>query len=85
MKRTNDLLRHSHLGIQFALSVVLLAYGGNWLDGRWDFGPLGVLLGVALGFSLGLYQLYREVYGPGGMADGAGSDDRVEGGEDERA
>src|SRR5262245_25798913 len=56
-------LRYSHLGIQFAISVVLLFYVGYRLDLRWSTTPLFTLLGFALGFAAGFYSLYMGVYG----------------------
>ncbi len=55
-------MRYSHLGIQFALSVGLLAAAGFWLDRRWGLIPLFTFLGLFGGFALGLYNLCRELF-----------------------
>lgn len=59
----NDLrnyAKYSGFGIQMAVSLALPIYGGWWLDDRYGWSPLGILIGVALGmlsiFSL-LYKL----------------------------
>jgi len=48
-------------GIQFALTLVLFVFLGNWLDRRLGTGPLFILLGVFVGGGGGLYSLYRKV------------------------
>ena len=39
--------------------VVLLTYGGYWLDGRRGTLPWFLLLGVSLGMAVGFYNLFR--------------------------
>ncbi len=50
----------SGLGLEFCLSVALIAAAGWWLDGllgiRQSF-PAGLLLGVFSGLTLGIYRL----------------------------
>jgi hypothetical protein len=54
--------RYSTVGLQFFLSVGLFTGGGIWLDRRLGTVVLFTLAGLALGFSGGLYSLYREFY-----------------------
>ena len=61
----NQLLRYSHLGLQFALTVGLVFFGGLKADERLQTSPLFTLLGGALGFGIGLYRLMVDVYGMG--------------------
>ena len=76
----NQLLRDSHLGLQFALTVGLVFFGGLKADERLQTSPLFTLLGVALGFGIGLYRLMVDVYGmgkkkgPPGPGEGQGPD-----------
>ena len=80
-------LRYSHLGIQLCVSVGLPTGIGIWADRRLGTGVLLTLVGLALGFTAGLYSLYREVYpsrdpsgGPAGRQGGGsqGGKDRDE-------
>lgn len=61
----NQLLRYSHLGLQFALTVGLVFFGGYKADEKLQTSPLFTLLGVGLGFGIGLYRLMVDVYGMG--------------------
>ncbi len=60
---TNQILRNSHLGIQFVLVIGVFCYAGYWLDGRAETSPLFLFLGFMIGFAAGFYQLYQEVFG----------------------
>ncbi len=54
--------RHSAVGIQFALVIVMFTYGGHWLEQRYDFSPWGTMIGGGLGFLGGTFWLYNEIY-----------------------
>ena len=56
-----DLYRYSGLGLQFAATVVVFAFAGRWLDGRIGTSPLALLVGVFLGFGLGLYSMVKKL------------------------
>jgi len=49
----------SSLGMEFALSEVLGAGVGYWLDTRWGTLPWMLLAGVCGGFGLGMYIVWR--------------------------
>lgn len=49
--------------ITVSLEMVLPGLGGQWLDRRWGTSPLLLLLGLALGLSLGVWQLIRMTRG----------------------
>ena len=69
---TNQVLQHAHLGISFAIVLGLSVYLGMEADKRFETAPWGVVLGLALGFSGGFWQLYRAVYSQpkgGGVPD----------------
>ncbi len=55
-----DLISYSGLGLQFAATVVLFAFAGRWLDERWNTSPWFLLVGVFLGFGLGLYSMIKK-------------------------
>lgn len=61
--KVREYLRYGHLGLQFALSVGLLTYGGYWLDEKKETSPAWTLVGLFLGFAVGFYQLYDTLYG----------------------
>jgi len=50
---------YSAVGFQLVLCILLGAYGGNFLDQRWNVSPWLLLLGLALGSAAGFYQLFR--------------------------
>ena len=56
-------LRHSHLGIQFGLTILIFVLAGYWADGKLGSQPWLVLVGLGVGFGAAFYNLYREVYG----------------------
>lgn len=66
----SETLKFGHLGIQFALTVGILAYGGWWLDNRLTTTPLFSFFGLLAGFGIGLWQLYRGAFPPPGGQDG---------------
>lgn len=72
-----ELLRQSHLGLQFALTLGLLAFLGHLADERLGTTPLLTFLGACLGFGIGFYQLHQGVYGRAGRGP-----DRRPGGRD---
>jgi F0F1-type ATP synthase assembly protein I len=53
--------QYAGLGVTFAAAIVLFTLGGNWVDKRLGTEPWGVLLGVMLGFGLGLAWIYRRL------------------------
>ena len=67
-------LRHSHIGLQFILPVGLFTWGGIWLGRKLDLEVLFTLLGLALGFAVGFWSLYKELYGFGPGAKGVEED-----------
>jgi hypothetical protein len=71
-------LRYSHLGVQFLLSIAVPTALGIWADRKLGTVVLFTLLGLALGFTGGIYSLYGELFGgrdrkpPGGGDPGRG-------------
>ena len=56
-----DLARYSGLGLQFAVTILVFALLGRWLDGRLGWSPGCLLAGVFLGFGLGLYSMVKKL------------------------
>lgn len=49
------------VGIQFAVSILLFLYVGQWLDRRFGWTPWGTLVGVLVGAVAGFTSLYRRL------------------------
>jgi F0F1-type ATP synthase assembly protein I len=60
-RRDDGLSRYGALGVQFAASVGLLAWGGHWLDSRWGTSPWMLLVGACLGFVGSIIAILRSV------------------------
>jgi hypothetical protein len=56
-----NLLRYSHLGVQFVIILIAFALGGAWLDKRLSAGGLVTLAGIFAGAAIGFYVMYREI------------------------
>ena len=56
--------RFAGIGIQFALSILLGLYGGQWLDRRLGTPPLFLITGVFLGAGAAFYSMYRALMRP---------------------
>jgi len=56
-------VRFSGVGIEFAVAVIGFTLAGRWIDGRYNTGPWGVLIGAGLGLFGGMYNLIRESLG----------------------
>ena len=70
LRRTNggdtDLSRYAGVGMQFAATIGVFAFGGHWLDGRLGSDPWLLILGVFVGFALGLVSLHSKLSPSGG-------------------
>ncbi|MCK6446364.1 MAG: AtpZ/AtpI family protein [Planctomycetes bacterium] len=56
-----DFGRYAGLGLQYALTVVLLTGLGWWLDARWETTPWLLVVGAVLGSVAGFVNLVRAV------------------------
>lgn len=52
---------YAGLGLQFALSIVLAAYAGQWLDRRFGTAPWLMLSTLLLGAGGTFYSIYRKL------------------------
>ncbi len=52
---------YAGLGIQFALSIILFLFLGQWLDRKLGTSPWLLILGVFLGAGAGFYSMYRRL------------------------
>lgn len=53
--------KYAGIGLQFALSIVLFLYLGQWVDRKLGTNGLFMLLGVMLGFGAAFYSIYRSL------------------------
>lgn len=53
--------RYAGVGVQYAATLGLFAWGGHALDSRFDTSPLLLIAGVLLGFVGGTLSLIRKV------------------------
>jgi hypothetical protein len=56
-----DVLRYSHLGVQFVIIVLAFAWGGSALDRRIAARGIVTLVGIFAGAAIAFYVLYREI------------------------
>ena len=49
------------IGLQFALTILLFAFAGVWLDNRLGTSPWLLLVSVFVGAAGGFYSMYRRV------------------------
>jgi F0F1-type ATP synthase assembly protein I len=49
------------VGFQFAFSIILFLYAGQWLDRKLGTAPWLLIVGVFLGAGLAFYSMYRKL------------------------
>jgi len=49
------------VGLQFAASIILFLFVGQWLDRKLGTAPWLLIVGVFLGAGVGFYSLYRKL------------------------
>ena len=49
------------LGLQFAVSIIVFLYAGQWLDGKLGTAPWLLIIGVFTGAGLAFYSMYRKL------------------------
>lgn len=53
--------KYAGLGLQFALSILLFLYLGQWVDRRIGTNGVFALVGAFLGFGAAFYSIYRSL------------------------
>ena len=53
--------KYAGVGIQFAVSIIVFLYAGQWIDGKLGTGPWGMMIGVFVGASVAFYSMYRRL------------------------
>lgn len=49
------------IGLQFAVSIVLFVFAGQWLDRRLGSGPVFLIVGAFVGAGGAFYSMYRKL------------------------
>jgi F0F1-type ATP synthase assembly protein I len=49
------------IGLQFAVSIVLFVFAGQWLDKRLGSGPVFLIVGAFVGAGGAFYSMYRKL------------------------
>lgn len=49
------------IGLQFAVSIVVFLFVGQWLDQKFDTSPVFLMLGVFVGGGAAFYSMYRKL------------------------
>ena len=68
-KHVEDMTRLGGMGLHFAATIAVFGGGGYWLDSRLGSSPWLLIVGVFLGFGLGLYSMVLKL-GPAGSGSG---------------
>jgi len=56
-----DAGQYASVGLQFAVGILVFTFAGSWLDRRLGTSPWLLLAGVALGFGLSSFWIYRQL------------------------
>jgi ATP synthase protein I len=59
------------VGLQFAASILVSLFAGQWLDRRLGTAPWFLLVGVFLGAGAGFYSMYRKLMAAQAREDAA--------------
>ncbi len=68
------LYRYAGVGTQFAATLGVFGFVGYWLDEKCGSQPWFLLVGIFLGFGLGLYSMVSKL-SPGLLSDGEADDE----------
>jgi len=60
-RRTSSAAEFAGIGFQFAASILLCLFVGQWLDRRLGTAPLLLIVGVFFGAGAGFYSMYRRL------------------------
>lgn len=52
---------YAGLGLQFAVSILVFLFAGQWLDRKLGTAPIFLLVGVFVGAGASFYSMYRKL------------------------
>lgn len=58
-RQARSLGKYAGVGLQFAASILLFLYAGQWVDRRLGSAPWGMIIGVFTGAGAAFYSMYR--------------------------
>ena len=53
--------RYADVGLQFAAAIGVFTYAGYWADSNWGTRPWLLIVGVFLGFGLGMVSMLSKI------------------------
>ena len=59
--RNNNWLTFSSIGIQIALLLLLFGWLGNQVDKYFSINPYGFIIGLLIGASFSLYEIWKTI------------------------
>lgn len=59
-RQTTSWLRYSHLGLQFAVTLLLCVLAGRWLETKFGWAPWGTVLGSLFGIVASMYSVVKD-------------------------
>lgn len=68
-KTSKLVFAYSTIGLQLAATIFIFVYGGYWLDRRVNSEPWFLLLGTAIGLTVGFVNLFKELKGIDGSIE----------------
>jgi ATP synthase protein I len=60
-RQSRRLGKYAGIGLQFAVSIVLFLYAGQWVDRKLGSEPWGMIVGVFTGAGAAFYSMYRKL------------------------
>ena len=60
-RASRRLAKYAGVGLQFAVSIVLFLYVGQWVDRKLGSEPWGMIIGVFTGAGAAFYSMYRRL------------------------
>lgn len=58
-KNLNEIGIYIDVGIRFAVTIIVFLFLGYWIDNKFGFKPIFIVICVFLGAFVGFYNLYR--------------------------
>jgi len=60
-RQSRRLGKYAGTGLQFAVSIVVFLYAGQWVDRKFGSEPWGMIIGVFTGAGAAFYSMYRKL------------------------
>lgn len=73
-----EFYKYGGLGFEFVVIVGVFAFFGDWADRKWGWAPWGLLGGIGVGLTTGLYFLVKESNKMIRSVDAANNDDTTD-------